>query len=257
MPAAERPYVFTKCGMVWDEQDRMAPPRQVLRPDSIRRECDASLRRLGVERIDLYQFHWPDDTGTPVEDSWAAMVRLVEEGKVRAAGVSNFGIDLLQRCENVRHVDSLQPPFSLIRRQAADAEIRWCAEHRTGVIAYSPLQSGIMTERFSAERVASLAEGDWRRRSSDFRPPKLGRNLALRDALRPVAARHGTTVSAVAIAWTLAWPGVTGAIVGARTPEQVDGWLGAASLELGPGDLDEIARAVAQSGAGAGPALPR
>ena len=257
VPAAERPYVFTKCGMVWDEGDRMAAPQQVLRPDSIRRECEASLRRLGLERIDLYQFHWPDETGTAVEDSWAAMLRLVEEGKVRAAGVSNFGLELLQRCEASRHVDSLQPPFSLIRRQAADAEIRWCAEHGTGVIVYSPLQSGILTERFSAERVASLAEGDWRRRSSDFKPPKLRRNLALRDALRPVAERHGTTVSAVAIAWTLAWPGVTGAIVGARTPDQVDGWIGAASLELDPGDLDEIARAVAQSGAGSGPALPR
>jgi aryl-alcohol dehydrogenase-like predicted oxidoreductase len=257
IPAAERPYVFTKCGMVWDEQDRMASPRQVLRPDSIRRECEASLRRLGVERIDLYQFHWPDESGTAVEDSWATMMHLVEEGKVRAAGVSNFGVDLLRRCEAIRHVDSLQPPFSLIRRQAADAEIRWCAEHGTGVVAYSPLQSGILTERFSAERVASLAEGDWRRRSSDFKPPKLRRNLALRDALRPVAERHGTTVSSVAIAWTLAWPGVTGAIVGARTPDQVDGWIGAASLELSPGDLDEIARAVAESGAGAGPALPR
>jgi aryl-alcohol dehydrogenase-like predicted oxidoreductase len=257
LPTAERPYVFTKCGMVWDEQDRMATPRQVLRPDSIRRECEASLRRLGVERIDLYQFHWPDETGTAVEDSWAAMVRLIEEGKVRAAGVSNFGVELLQRCDDVRHVDSLQPPFSLIRRQAADAEIRWCAEHRTGVIVYSPLQSGILTERFSAERVASLADGDWRRRSSDFKPPKLRRNLALRDALRPPAERHGTTVSAVAIAWTLAWPGVTGAIVGARTPEQVDGWIAAAALELEPGDLDEIARGVAESGAGAGPALPR
>jgi aryl-alcohol dehydrogenase-like predicted oxidoreductase len=257
VPAADRPYLFTKCGLVWDDRDRMAAPQQTLRPESIRRECEASLRRLGVERIDLYQFHWPDETGTAVEDSWAAMLRLVEEGKVRAAGVSNFGLDLLRRCEAIRHVDSLQPPFSLIRRQAADDEIRWCAEHGSGVIVYSPLQSGILTERFSAERVAALAEDDWRRRSADFKPPKLRRNLALRDALRPLAERHGTTVSAVAIAWTLAWAGVTGAIVGARTPEQVDGWIGAASLELHPGDLDEIARAVAQSGAGAGPALPR
>jgi aryl-alcohol dehydrogenase-like predicted oxidoreductase len=121
IPAVDRPYVFTKCGMVWDEADRMAPPRQVLRPESIRAECEASLRRLGVERIDLYQFHWPDEAGTTVEDSWAAMLRLVEEGKVRAAGVSNFDVALLERCEAVRHVDSLQPPFSLIRRRAAEA----------------------------------------------------------------------------------------------------------------------------------------
>ena len=255
--AAERPYVFTKCGLVWDERDRMAAPRQVLRPESIRRECEASLRRLGVERIDLYQFHWPEEAGTPVGDSWGEMVRLIEEGKVRAGGVSNFDVDLLQRCERIRHVDSLQPPFSLIRRQAASAEIRWCAEHGTGVIAYSPLQSGILTERFGAERIARLAPDDWRRRSPEFKSPKLGRNIALRDAVRPVARRRHTTISAVAIAWTLAWPGVTGAIVGARTPEQVDGWLEAASLELDSSDLDEIARAVAETGAGAGPALPR
>lgn len=257
VPATERPYLFTKCGMVWDEKNRMAAPRQVLRPESIRRECEASLRRLGVERIDLYQFHWPDETGTPVEDSWAEMVKLMDEGKVRAGGVSNFDIDLLRRCDRIRHVDSLQPPCSLIRRQAADEEIRWSAEHGTGVIVYSPLQSGILTQRFDAERVARLAPNDWRRRSPEFKPPKLGRNIALRDALRPVARRHHTTVSAVAIAWTLAWPGVTGAIVGARTPEQVDGWLDAASLELDSEDLDEIARAVAHTGAGAGPALPR
>ena len=257
VPQGERPYVFTKCGMVWNQADRMAPPRQDLRPASIRRECEASLRRLGVERIDLYQFHWPDDTGTPAEDSWAEMVRLVEEGKVRAAGVSNFDLGLLERCERIRHVDSLQPPFSLIRRQAAAGEIRWCAEHGTGVIVYSPLQSGILTERFAAARVAALPDTDWRRRSPEFKPPKLSRNIALRDALRPIAERHHTTVSAVAIAWTLTWPGVTGAIVGARSPEQVDGWLDAGSLELDPADLDDIAKAVAQSGAGAGPSLPR
>src|SRR6478672_4203289 len=119
LPPAERPYVFTKCGLVWDARDRMAAPVQTLAPDSIRREAEASLRRLGVERIDLYQFHWPDTVGTRVEDSWAAMARLVEEGKVRLAGVSNFDVELLERCEAIRHVDSLQPPFSPIRRQVA------------------------------------------------------------------------------------------------------------------------------------------
>jgi aryl-alcohol dehydrogenase-like predicted oxidoreductase len=257
IPSASRPYIFTKCGLVWDERNPETPPRQVLQPDSIRRECEASLRRLGVETIDLYQFHWPDQTGTAVEDSWAAMAKLVEDGKVRWAGVSNFDVDLLRRCEAIRHVDSLQPPLSLIRRQAAEAEIPWCAAHRTGVIAYSPLQSGLLTERFSAQRVQSLPPDDWRRRSPDFKPPRLARNLALRDALRPIASRYGTTVSAVSIAWILAWRGVTGAIVGARSPEQVDGWVGAATLELTLNDLDEIARAVAQTGAGAGPALPK
>jgi aryl-alcohol dehydrogenase-like predicted oxidoreductase len=125
VPAGERPYVFTKCGLLWDDQDRMATPRQVLRPDSIRRECEASLRRLGLERIDLYQFHWPDETGTFVEDSWATMIDLVQEGKIRAAGVSNFNVSLLDRCEAIRHVDSVQPPFSLIDRPAGRREVPW------------------------------------------------------------------------------------------------------------------------------------
>lgn len=256
LPPAERPLVFTKGGLVWDERDRLAPPQRVLRPDSIRAECEASLRRLGVERIDLYQFHWPDETGTPVEDSWSAMVRLVEEGKVRAAGVSNFSVELLERCERIRHVDSLQPPFSLIRRDAGEREIPWCAEHDTGVIVYSPMQSGILTDRFSGERIASLAPDDWRRSAREFQPPQLERNVALRDALRPIAERHGATVSAVAVAWTLTWPAVTGAIVGARSPEQVDGWIGAASLQLSREDRAEIARSISSTGAGRGPVEP-
>ena len=256
LPPGDRPLVFTKCGLVWDEHDRMKEARRVLRPDSIRKECEASLRRLGIERIDLYQFHRPDETGTPVEDSWHAMVRLVEEGKVRAAGVSNFDVARLERCEAIRHVDSLQPPFSLIRRDVAAREIPWCAEHDTGVIVYSPMQTGLLTDGFTAARVAAMAQDDWRRHGPEFQEPNLSRNLALRDALRPIARRHGTTVSAVAVAWTLAWPGVTAAIVGARTPAQVDGWIGAATLELTAADLDEIAAAIARTGAGTGPTRP-
>ena len=256
LPASDRPLVFTKGGMVWDEADRLRQPQRDLRPESVRRECEASLRRLGVERIDLYQFHWPDQTGAAVEDSWGEMTRLVAEGKVRLAGVSNFDVGLLDRCEAIRHVDSLQPPFSLLRRDAADAEVPWCAAHGTGVIVYSPMQSGVLTERFSAERVRALADDDWRRRSPDFQEPRLSRNVALRDALRPVAERHEATVSAVAVAWTTHWPGVTGAIVGARSPEQVDGWVGAAALELTPADLAEIAAAVEHTGAGSGPVRP-
>ncbi|HVP15521.1 MAG TPA: aldo/keto reductase [Terriglobales bacterium] len=256
LPEKDRPLVFTKCGMVWDERDRMAEPRRVLRPDSIRAECEASLRRLGLERVDLYQFHWPDQSGTAVEDSWAEMVRLAEEGKVRTIGVSNFEPTLLARCEAVRHVDSLQPGFSMIRRGAAAETLPWCAAHGTGVIAYSPMQSGLLTDTFSAERVARFAPDDWRPRSPNFRSPALGRNLALRDALRPIAARRGATVSAVAVAWVLAWTGVSGAIVGARDPAQVDGWIDAASLELEPADLDEIAAAIERTGAGSGPARP-
>src|SRR5881628_3562054 len=239
----ERPLVFTKCGLVCDERHPMAEARRVLKPESIRKEAEASLRRLGVERIDLYQFHWPDEAGTTVEHSWEAMVRLVEQGKVRAAGVSNFDLGLLARCEEIRHVDSLQPPFSLIRRDVAAREIPWCAEHRTGVIAYSPMQSGILTDGFTVERVTQLAPDDWRRRAREFQQPNRGKNLALRDALRPIARRHGTTVSTVAI-------------VGARRPEQVDGWIRAATLRLAPADLEEIAAAIARTGAGSGPTRP-
>jgi len=254
LPPGDRPYVFTKCGLEWDPRDRMKVSRRTLEPDSIRRECEASLRRLGVERIDLYQFHWPDEGGVPLEDSWDAMTRLIEQGKVRAAGVSNFSVELLERCEARHHVDSLQPPFSMIKREVAGAQLPWCAAHRTGVICYSPMQSGILTDSFSSARVAALAADDWRRRGPEFKSPNLERNLVLRDALKPIAARHNTTVGAVAIAWVLTWPGVTGAIVGARSAEQVDGWLPAASLTLDSSDLDAIAAAIERSGAGTGPA---
>jgi aryl-alcohol dehydrogenase-like predicted oxidoreductase len=256
LPAASRPLVFTKCGLVWDDANRMAVAQRNLQPGSIARECEASLRRLNVERIDLYQFHWPDETGTPVEDSWAAMVRLVEQGKVRAIGVSNFGVPMLEKCEAVRHVDSLQPPFSPIKRDAAGSQIPWCASHRTGVICYSPMQSGILTESFSVERVERFAADDWRRRGLEFKSPQLERNIGFRDALKPIAARHQTTVSAIAIAWVLSWPGVSGAIVGARSPEQVDGWLPAAGVTLAKVDLDAIGSALERTGAGSGPVRP-
>jgi aryl-alcohol dehydrogenase-like predicted oxidoreductase len=256
LSAGERPYLFTKCGLQWDEQNPMAQAKRSLRPDLVQRECEASLRRLGVERIDLFQFHWSDESGVPVEDSWAALSKLVEQGKVRAAGVSNFDVALLERCEAVRHVDSLQPPFSLIRRGVAAAEIPWCAGHGTGVIVYSPMQSGLLTDSFTAERVASLAPDDWRKRAPQFQAPNLQKNLALRDRLRPIAARRGVTVGALAVAWTLAWPGVSGAIVGARSPEQVDGWIEAAGLELAARELDEIAVALEQTGAGSGSVRP-
>jgi aryl-alcohol dehydrogenase-like predicted oxidoreductase len=256
LPAADRPLVFTKCGLVWDSGDRFKEPARTLAPDSIRKECEASLRRLGVERIDLFQFHRPDDFGVPVESSWRTMVQLLEEGKVRAIGVSNFDVSLLRKCDAVQHVDSLQPPFSLIRRDAAALEIPWCRAHGTGVICYSPMQAGILTETFSAERVKKMAGDDWRPRSPNFQTPKLERNIALRDALIPIARRHNTTVSSIAIAWTLAWPGITGAIVGARSAEQVDGWIGAATLTLDAADLDEIALIIERTGAGSGPTRP-
>ena len=256
LPPADRPFVLTKCGLQWDESDPMKVSKRTLHPDRIRTECEASLRRLGVDRIDVYQFHWPDESGVAVEDSWDAMARLVEQGKVRAAGVSNFDVSLLERCEVRRHVDSLQPPFSMIKRTVAASQIPWCAAHGTGVICYSPMQSGILTDRFGKARVDAFTPDDWRRRSPEFQSPAIERNLALRDSLRPIAARHNAPVSAVAIAWVLSWPGVTGAIVGARSPEQVDGWLPAASLQLTEQDLDELANAIEQSAAGGGPTRP-
>jgi aryl-alcohol dehydrogenase-like predicted oxidoreductase len=256
IPTDDRPYVFTKCGLVADPNKPYNDAVRTLAPYSIRREVEGSLRRLGVERIDLYQCHWPDGTGTPVEESWAAMARLVEEGKVRAIGVSNYDVALLARAQAIHPVDSLQPPFSLIRRDAGADVVPWCADHGVGVIVYSPMQSGILTDSFSPERVARMAADDWRRRTASFNEPALSHNIALRDALRPIAARHAATVSAVAVAWTLAWPGVTGAIVGARDAAQVDGWIGAGSLVLTPEDLDEIARAATGIGAGSGPVRP-
>ena len=256
LPAAERPYVFTKGGLIADPARPFEEPQRNLRPESIRKEVEASLRRLGVERIDLYQFHWPDELGTPVEESWGEMARLIQEGKVRAGGVSNYDVEMLERAERVRHVDSLQPPFSLIRRQAGADVIPWSAAHGTGVIVYSPMQSGILTDAFGRERVKRMGADDWRRRNPEFKQPRLGRNLALRDALQPIATRHGVSIAAVAVAWTLSWPGVSGAIVGARSPEQVDGWIAAGNLTLDATDVVEIAGALERTQAGAGPRQP-
>jgi aryl-alcohol dehydrogenase-like predicted oxidoreductase len=253
IPAHERPLVFTKGGMRWYEDDRFREPLRDLRPATIRAEVDASLRRLGVDHIDLYQFHWPDETGTPIEESWGELARQVEAGKIRYAGVSNFDVDLLDRAEKVRHVDSLQPPFSLINREAGSQLFKWTLEHGTGVIVYSPMQSGLLTGRFSAERIANLADDDWRGRNAQFREPNLSRNLALVEALKPIAARRGATLPELAVAWVLSWQGVTGAIVGGRSAEQVDGWVESPLRRLTQEDLDDIAEALVTTGAGIGP----
>jgi aryl-alcohol dehydrogenase-like predicted oxidoreductase len=233
-------YVFTKCGLSWYDT-KSGEAENNLRPESIRFECEQSLKRLGIERIDLYQFHWPDDsTGTQIEDSWATMIELIREGKVRWGGVSNFDVGLLERCEVIGHVDSLQPILNLIHPEARDDVIPWSKDHGTGVIAYSPMASGLLTGAFSEERVANLAEDDWRRSDDDFRPPQLGRNLTLAKELQTIAARKGTSQPSLSVAWTLAIEGVTGAIVGARRPSQVDDWLPAANLELAGTDLNRI-----------------
>jgi aryl-alcohol dehydrogenase-like predicted oxidoreductase len=256
IPAADRPYVFTKGGLVWDTADRAAAPRRVGAPASLRAEVEASLRRLNVERIDLYQMHWPAGDGTPVEEYWQAFLDLKRMGKVRAVGLSNHGTRQLAAAEGTGHVDAIQPQFNLIHRDAADDVLPWAHEHGTGAIIYSPMASGLLTGAFTAERAARLEPGDWRAADPDFTQPALSSNLALAEALRPVAERHGVAPAAVSIAWTLAFPGVTGAIVGARRPGQVDGWLPAATLELTEDDLAGIAAAVHATGAGAGPVAP-
>lgn len=256
IPPAERPYVFTKCGLVGDPARPGERPRRVGAADSLRRETDASLKRLGVERIDLLQVHWPSEDGTPVEAYWQTLLDLKQDGKVRAVGFSNHTVAQLEAAEALGHVDTLQPPFSAIRRDFAANELPWCAAHDTGVIVYSPMQSGLLTGRFSVERARALPDNDWRSRNPEFSGEKLANNLKLAQAMAPVAAAHRTSVAAVAVAWTLAWPGVSGAIVGARSPEQVDGWLDAASLRLTGDDMRTIAAAIDASGAGSGPTLP-
>jgi aryl-alcohol dehydrogenase-like predicted oxidoreductase len=240
--------VFTKCGRPWYGREHNEPTYD-LRPETIRFELEQSLKRLGTDHVDLYQFHWPDTTtGTPVEESWGTMAELVTEGKVRWAGVCNFDVGLLERCQRIRHVDSLQPPYSLLDRAAADELIPWCAANGTGVIGYSPLGSGLLSGSFDAQRARDLPAGDWRRGSPEFQEPALSRSLALAERLEPVAERHGVPVAAVAVAWVLATPGVTGAIVGARRPSQVDGWLPAGSLQLTDADLAELRAAVEDTG---------
>jgi aryl-alcohol dehydrogenase-like predicted oxidoreductase len=247
----EEVFVFTKCGRRWEEEAEGTRLYYDLRPESIREECEASLQRLGVEQIDLYQFHWPDiATGTPVEESWATMAELVDEGKVRWLGVSNFDVELLDRCETVRHVDSLQPPLNMLNRNARKELVPWCEAHGTGVIVYSPMASGLLTGSFSREGMERLDEGDFRRNAPPFQEPKLTQNLALVERLEDVAARLGTTLPALAVAWTLAVPGVTGAIVGARRPAQVDDWLGAADVQLDEATVAEIEGAIEQTDAG-------
>jgi aryl-alcohol dehydrogenase-like predicted oxidoreductase len=200
--------------------------------------------------------HWPAEDGTPLEDYWQVFTDLKREGKIRAAGLSNHGIVQLEAAEQIGAVDAIQPPFNLIHRDAADDVLLWAREHEAGVIVYSPMASGLLTGAFTAARAARLEPGDWRAGHPDFTEPALSANLALVDALRPVAERHGVTPAAVAVAWTLTFPGVTGAIVGARSPRQVDGWLPAATLELKADDLSDITAAIQATGAGTGPASP-
>ncbi|HKE51626.1 MAG TPA: aldo/keto reductase [Actinomycetes bacterium] len=254
LPAADRPYVFTKCGLIWDAGDPMGPPRLTL--ERLRWQLEWTLRRLRIDVVDLLQVHWPPREGPGMDEGWQAMRDLVTDGLVRAVGVSNYSVDQLTAAEKIGHVDTLQPPLSLLRRDVAAAEVPWCAEHGAGVIVYSPMESGLLSGTFSEQRAAILDPGDWRSRSAEFSGERLVRNLALVDRLRPIAYRHGSSVAAIAVAWTLSWPGVTAAIVGARRPGQINGWLSAADLRLDDADLAEIEAALGETGVGSGPPRP-
>jgi aryl-alcohol dehydrogenase-like predicted oxidoreductase len=243
IPEADRPLVFTKGGLGWDEADHMAQATRRGDPASIRQDVEDSLRRLGVERIDLFQMHWPAEDGSQIEDYWNVFAQLQQAGKLRAIGLSNHDIPELERAEAVAHVDSLQPPFSAIRPDAATSGLLdWCADHGTGVIVYSPMGSGLLTGAVTAERVAAMPEDDWRRRNPAF-TTDLDRNLATGAAIARVAERHGVSQASAAVAWTLGFRGVTAAIVGARSPEQIDGWIDGASVELTAEDYAEVGSA--------------
>lgn len=238
-----RPYVFTKCVMRWDDRGGVT---RVFQRDSIYEECNDSLRRLQVDVIDLYQMHWPpEDNGPGLEGAWQAMVDLQKQGKVRWIGVSNFNVQQLERAEKIAPVISLQPPYSLIRRQIEREVLPYCERQGIGVIVYSPMASGLLTGTMTRERAASLPEDDWRSRSPEFREPNLSKNLELVERLKKVAARYGRTPGEVAIAWTLRLPAVTGAIVGARNAKQADGVMRAGELKLTPDDIAEIEGAAA------------
>jgi aryl-alcohol dehydrogenase-like predicted oxidoreductase len=253
LPAGERPLVFTKGGMRIDSEGRTY---RDLSPDSLRAECEASLRRLGLERIDLYQLHWPVADRSVVVRAWETLGELRREGKIRWAGVSNFDLPLLERCASLRDVDSVQPPLSLVHRDAGADILAWAARAGAWALAYSPLESGLLSGRFSSRRLQSLPAEDWRRQRAPFQAPQLERTLALVQRLRPLARELESSVAELAIAWTLSWPGVSGAIVGARTPAQVEEWIGAAALRLDDTHLDQVAEALADTRAGAGPLRP-
>ncbi len=230
------PYVFTKCSMVWDERGKIG---HSLKGDSIRRECEASLRRLGVDAIDLYQIHWPNPD-EDIEEGWATMAKLKEEGKVRHIGVSNFDVGQMRRALAISPITSLQPRYSLIHREVEEETLPFTAWQEIGVIAYSPMASGLLTGAMTRERIERLPRDDWRRTHPDFQEPLLSRNLRLVRLLKAIGAHHGRTPAEVAVAWVLHNRAVTGAIVGARKLGQIKGVLGATGLGLSSTELGEI-----------------
>jgi aryl-alcohol dehydrogenase-like predicted oxidoreductase len=232
----DRPYVFTKCERVWDESGKVSP---CLKRDSIRAECESSLRRLQTDVIDLYQIHWPDPEAD-VEEGWTALAELQSEGKIRHIGVSNFNVAQMKRAQSIAPITSLQPPYSAIRREVGDEILPFCLANDIGVIVYSPMGSGLLSGTMTRERIAGLAADDWRSRSPQFKEPALTTNLAIADKLGEIARRHGRSTAEAAIAWTLHNPAVTAAIVGLRSAAQADGVIGALEFRLTEAEAGEV-----------------
>lgn len=232
-----RPYIFTKCGMVWGDDRKVD---YSLKAESVRRECENSLRRLKVDCIDLYQVHWPHDDMAETEEGWRELANLRREGKVRWIGASNFNLEELQAVQHIAPVTSLQPPYSLIRRETELELLPYCQSQNIGVIVYSPMASGLLTGAMTRDRIAGFPVNDWRSRNPEFQEPKLSRNLSIAQHLRDVGQRHGVSAGEVAIAWVLRHPAVTGAIVGARNAKQIEGTVRAADLQLAAVEVQEI-----------------
>jgi aryl-alcohol dehydrogenase-like predicted oxidoreductase len=238
-----RPYVFTKCALRWDEKGHVTQNHSA---ESIRRECEASLRRLQVEVIDLYQMHWPpSDNGSGLEEAWKTMADLQNEGKVRWIGISNFNVQQIKRAEEIANPTSLQPPYSLIRRQVEKEILPYCKQRGIGVIAYAPMASGLLTGAMTRERAAALPPDDFRSKNPEFREPRLSKNIELVERLRKVGARHGHNPGEVAIAWALSNSAITGAIVGARNAKQAEEIMRASELKLSSEEIAEIEGAAA------------
>ena len=231
-----RPYVFTKCSMVWDERREIS---HSLKADSIRRECEASLRRLRLDAIDLYQVHWPDPDAD-IEEGWATLAALQEEGKVRHIGVSNFDVAQMKRAQTIAPITSLQPRYSLIHREVEEQILPFAERENIGVIAYSPMASGLLTGAMTRERMAGLPADDWRKRHPDFTEPRLSANLKVVRLLGAIGRMHGRTPGEVAVAWVLQHPAITGAIVGARRPGQILEIIGAGETHLSPREFGEV-----------------
>ncbi|MHC5761144.1 aldo/keto reductase [Nostoc sp.] len=233
---SNRPYIFTKCSLIWDEKGKIG---NSLKADSVRGEVEASLRRLKIETIDLYQIHWPKPD-SDIEEGWTTLAKLKDEGKVRYIGVSNFNVEQLKRIQEIAPVTSLQPPYSLVKRDVDKEILPFCKENNIGVIVYSPMQSGLLTGKMTPERVANFPDDDWRKKSDEFQEPRLSRNLKLVEVLQRIGQQYDRSPGEVAIAWTLNNPAVTAAIVGGRNSKQVEGIIGAGEFRLNQQELDEI-----------------